>query len=944
MAVAYGVQLKDSVATQLLKIIFGIYFIITVLVTMVQLTSEYYHVKANVARDIQTLPVAFGPGISDAVWTFNDKMLHSILVGMEKIHIVAGVKILNSDGNAIQSIGKIIHKEEKSPVTGQKSSSPAADPPKKLFETLFGHEFPIVYHNEERNSRTIGTGIIYFSSNVVIERVKYGFILILVSSVIKTAALWIIFLIFVRRILGIPLGHLTRDLGQLDMDNLEPVNIGLKTLKRNELKILEEAFNSMISKLIQSREELRSKNKALTEMDKLKDEFLANTSHELRTPLNGIIGIADSLIDGSVGTMTEEQQYNLSLIVSSGRRLANLVNDILDFSKLKQCNMQLQLKPLNMRSVTQMVLMLSQTLVSRKNLQLVNQIPYDIPAVKADENRVQQILHNLVGNAVKFTETGMISVSAEVRDEYLAITVSDTGIGIPEEKLESIFRSFEQADGSTAREYGGTGLGLSVTKQLTELHGGHIRATSELGKGSRFTFTLPVSGDKAEPFHAADILARNTRVAGTAAMPAEMGHTEKPDMADIPSEHLCNGELCRILVVDDEPVNLQVLKNQLASEHYSVTLATDGREAIAAIEERGQTFDLVLLDVMMPGMSGYEVCRHLREKYPATELPVVMLTAKNQTDDLIAGFGSGASDYLTKPFSKQELIARINTHITLRYLHISRMKAENETKLLVQEMELARRIQTSLLPTLTDDIHPDLEIAADMVPADRVGGDFYDLTFDRAGHLWFAIGDVSGHGVTPGLIMMMAQTIHTTVTTNLDCDARNVVVRINEILYMNVHERLRETHFMTFTALKYLDDGRFQHAGAHLSMIVFRRKTGACELVKTRGVYLNFKKDISKATKNAEFSLNSGDVLVLYTDGLTEAEDRDGKMLDLDGFVKIVEKHARREPGTMKDMIMADVIRWCDDKRADDMTIVIIKRKKEERQHDRTQTKRDFKT
>ncbi len=253
--------------------------------------------------------------------------------------------------------------------------------------------------------------------------------------------------------------------------------------------------------------------------------------------------------------------------------------------------------------------------------------------------------------------------------------------------------------------------------------------------------------------------------------------------------------------------------------------------------------------------------------------------------------------------------------------------AVSRSAALSQEMELARKIQTSLLPTLTDDIHPDLEIAAAMIPADQVGGDFYDLTFDRAGHLWFAIGDVSGHGVTPGLIMMMAQTVHTTVTTNLDCDARNVVVRINEILYMNVHERLRETHFMTFTALKYLGDGRFQHAGAHLSMIVFRRKTGACELVKTRGVYLNFKKDISKATKNAEFSLDRGDVLVLYTDGLTEAEDRDGKMLDLDGFVKIVEKHAHQEPRAMKDMVIADVIRWCDDRRADDMTIVVIKRK-----------------
>ncbi len=253
--------------------------------------------------------------------------------------------------------------------------------------------------------------------------------------------------------------------------------------------------------------------------------------------------------------------------------------------------------------------------------------------------------------------------------------------------------------------------------------------------------------------------------------------------------------------------------------------------------------------------------------------------------------------------------------------------AVSRSAALSQEMELARRIQTSLLPTLTKNIHPDFEIAAVMIPADHVGGDFYDICFDRSSHLWFAIGDVSGHGVTPGLIMMMAQTIHTTVTASMDCDTRGLVVKLNEILYMNVHDRLKETHFMTFTALKYLGDGRFQHSGAHLSMIVYRRKTGLCELVKTRGVYLNFKKDISRATKNAEFSLEPGDILVLYTDGLTEAENSEGNILDLDRFIKIVENHAKHNPCSMKDKIINEVIRWCDNRRGDDMTLVIIKRK-----------------
>jgi len=251
-----------------------------------------------------------------------------------------------------------------------------------------------------------------------------------------------------------------------------------------------------------------------------------------------------------------------------------------------------------------------------------------------------------------------------------------------------------------------------------------------------------------------------------------------------------------------------------------------------------------------------------------------------------------------------------------------------EQERLKNEMELARRIQTSLLPILAEKFHPDFEIAAAMLPADQVGGDFYDISYDGKGNLWFAIGDVSGHGVTPGLIMMMAQTIHTTVTASMDCDARGVVITINKILYRNVHGRLNENHFMTFTALKYLGNGLFQHAGAHLSMILFRQKTGTCELIKTRGVYLNFKENISKGTQNGDFCLECGDILVLYTDGLTEANNPEGKMLDIGGLMNIVKKHACREPEEMKEMIMADVIQWCDNKRADDMSIVIIKRKK----------------
>ena len=251
---------------------------------------------------------------------------------------------------------------------------------------------------------------------------------------------------------------------------------------------------------------------------------------------------------------------------------------------------------------------------------------------------------------------------------------------------------------------------------------------------------------------------------------------------------------------------------------------------------------------------------------------------------------------------------------------------------LSQEMELARNIQTCLLPTAISlaQIHPDFDISAIMVPADQVGGDFYEITSDKSGNLRLAIGDVSGHGVTPGLIMMMAQTVHATVISNHGSNARDTVIKINDILYANVHERLKETHFMTFNALKYLGNGRFEHAGAHLRIIVFRRESGQFELIGTEGMYLNFKKDISKSIKNAYFELKEDDIMVLYTDGLTEARNSEDELLDINGFVNIIKRHTGHDPDleVMKENIIADVLKWCDNTRDDDMSLIIVKRKK----------------
>lgn len=443
---------------------------------------------------------------------------------------------------------------------------------------------------------------------------------------------------------------------------LELIAVSRDVTERKEAQeAVQKARDELEIRVAERTAELKEKNEALSRLDELKDEFLANTSHELRTPLNGIIGIAESLIDGAAGQLTPEQIYNLSMIVASGGRLANLVNDILDFSKLKHQEIHLQLKAVDMRAVTNVIITLSQPLIDGIDLQLVNQVDPDLPRVHADEGRVQQIMHNLIGNAIKFTQSGTVTISASVQDNMLAVTVSDTGMGIPPDKFDSIFQSFEQLDASTTRSHGGTGLGLSITKQLVELHRGILEIRSVVGQGSDFTFTLPLyegvrsSADDDQMMKVSQAISRV--------------QTEIIPAATTTDHELVANKNFAILVVDDELINVQVLTNYLSLQNYGIVQAFDGFEALEAIEDVEP--DLVLLDVMMPKMSGYEVCRKIRENYPAHELPVVLLTAKNQISDLIAGFEVGANDYLTKPFDKNEILARVKTHLRLAKINVA---------------------------------------------------------------------------------------------------------------------------------------------------------------------------------------------------------------------------------------------------------------------------------
>jgi two-component system sensor histidine kinase ChiS len=399
--------------------------------------------------------------------------------------------------------------------------------------------------------------------------------------------------------------------------------------------------------------EVEQLSRKLLTLDEMKDEFMANTSHELRTPLHGIINIAESLLEGIADPVNAEQAKHLSMIVATGQRLKFLINDILDFNKLKNGQLQLQRQKVALPSVVQSVLEVVGHVMGGKHIRFVQQWPDDLPLLDTDEDRLRQILYNLLGNAVKFTDKGEIRVYAEVDGDQVKISVSDTGIGIEKNRLNDIFNAYVQFTGQKSHNHTGTGIGLHITKKLIELGGGQLAVVSELGQGSVFTFTLPaVTGiSNVVQKKESQIVLAETSAAAEAVVQAMQPNGQT------------NGT---VLVVDDDPVNLQVLMNLLILEKYNVLIANHGASALEQMSQNPQ-IDLVITDWMMPGLSGLELCKLIRERYTLSELPVIILTARSRPEEIVACFHEGVNDFLTKPVDASELKARVRTLLELRH-------------------------------------------------------------------------------------------------------------------------------------------------------------------------------------------------------------------------------------------------------------------------------------
>ena len=389
-----------------------------------------------------------------------------------------------------------------------------------------------------------------------------------------------------------------------------------------------------ISNLKKIEEELRLSREEALAASKAKSEFLANMRHEIRTPMNGIIGMIELALQTE---LTDEQLQFLKAARASAESLLTILNDILDFSKIEARMIELLPAEFNLHnSITEIVATLALP-AHQKGLELLCRVPPSLPeTVIGDTSRLRQVLLNLVSNAIKFTDQGEVEVEVKEeartsKDITLHFLVRDTGIGIPGDKLESIFQPFVQADASFSRKYGGTGLGLAITSQLVSLMGGRIWAESEVGKGSTFHFTV------------------------------KLGLAPEPRVRAIPAT-LAAVQGLRVLVVDDNMTNRVILKEMLQSWRMKPEVASSGPEAIALIGEalgRQEGFGLFLLDLSMPEMDGFELIRRIKEIDGAQDVPIIILTSADRVGDLQQARDLGAQGYLVKPVRPSDLLDTI---------------------------------------------------------------------------------------------------------------------------------------------------------------------------------------------------------------------------------------------------------------------------------------------
>lgn len=441
-----------------------------------------------------------------------------------------------------------------------------------------------------------------------------------------------------------------------------PLNLGGRTIgviniqsqqvdafTERDLRLLQTTSVSLAATIQTGRlfREIQNANERLRELDRLKTQFLANMSHELRTPLNSIIGFSKVILNRIDGPITTEQEEDLMAIHSSGQHLLSLINDILDLAKIEAGKMALAFEAVDLEEMTRSVHATCRGLVKDKEIELVWEIEPELPLIQADPVRLRQILLNFLSNAAKFTEKGRIglAIKRHGKDKVL-VNVSDTGVGIPENDFGKLFEAFEQLDATPARNHGGTGLGLPITRRLIDMHQGELWVESEVGQGTTFSFLLPIRQDDEWKSGA------NAGVSGPAF-----------ERIDVKQRINQNGQPT-ILIVDDEPGVVSLYRRYLRHQPFQLISANSGTRALELIREGIDTIRLILLDINLPDLSGWDVLQETQNNPQTSAIPIIVCSIESEP---VRASQLGAKHFLPKPVLEDDLVkALVALGITTR--------------------------------------------------------------------------------------------------------------------------------------------------------------------------------------------------------------------------------------------------------------------------------------
>nr|WP_281494892.1 ATP-binding protein [Marinobacter sp. S6332] len=630
--------------------------VLGLILNIVQITLDYFAAHKSMNEDIQALIEISHSPASQIAYNIDVRLAEELLDGLLMHPATIDARIVDSDGSTMAAASK------SSPLSPYRWISD------KLFDEsrVFSRELQVSQLNNLPLGQLVVTVDTYHYGLQFLERSSYTLLSgLLKSLILSVSLLGIFYLILTRPMLSVisalsevntrspekirlpvPSSHQHDEIGTMVgiiNQHLETIDFTLAQLRmaesamKNYSSELEHEVETRTREISEKNQALQRGNRALVKAKedamrraRARANFLASMSHEIRTPLNGVLGMLGLAVEAE---QDESKRQRLEIALSAGQSLLGILNDILDISKVEAGKLNLENIPFDLQGLIKECSTLHTQQARKKGIELIAETEPEFPdQFLGDPTRIRQILNNLLSNAVKFTDSGSVRITADYSAGVVTIKVSDTGIGMSKEGLRKIFSPFSQADTQTTRLYGGTGLGLTLCRQLVERMQGEIKVDSKEHQGTRFTVTLPL------PVH-------DHQGAGNSLM--------LPEKAEIPEHTEPAQNSLQILLVEDNEVNQMVACTLLKKMGHQVETAENGIVAIEALEQGH--FDLVLMDCQMPVMDGYETTRRIRKNPEWRNLPIIAVTANVMQGDRDDCFACGMNDYITKPYNRTQL-------------------------------------------------------------------------------------------------------------------------------------------------------------------------------------------------------------------------------------------------------------------------------------------------